>query len=1663
MAIFSNIKNGSYYGSDSPRDYAYFAAGNYSASFRLVENIIGYGGNQTVSLLGGVLATIDLGAGDADTVILATGGNTSRLILTGVEYVYGTAGSQQLNWANGGTVSTDGSLDRIYCAGSFANNITYTASTGDNFLDLGGGDDTVTVESGLTGTDTIIGGGGHDTLYLGSSTTLASDVNIPGFEHIILTNSGTTLTITSWTSAATITGTTGNDTINGGTGADSIFGDAGNDVITGGGGADSINAGDGDDVLKFANAATLVAAAIVNGGEAVEVNGDTIYFTSADTIVDANFASGVTAPSIENIRLTGASTLTIGANATTAGISRVYSGSGATSITKTDTVALSVDATDLADDTTLTIDDSVVTTNFTVSALTGDLSATALAGTLQVALGNNTSDSTISIALGAGNVSLTGGSSTDTVTIAGLDVVQSIDMSGSASNHAITTGSDAQTIIGGTGVDAITTGSDVDRVEFHAGSARANISTSGTDGEVAARISSISSYNLDHIDFVGTEAIGASLDYANVDTNASGVVTFTGVADTLGAKIAAVRSALDTTQTDKVVIIHYGEDSYAYDSGTTAANDDQIVRIVGDNALNTITLGGSIVLDAVMPVQTLTTFTSLLPAPDTWTGSGASYSAPTHFTAGAGGNSLLTGGGGVGGFGTAMGTGDDFSTIATNLTDVFPTGLNMFGISYTNLYMGSNGYVTFGSGFSGYSPSGIPGFTRSPMIAAQYDDLYIGAGARNVTAGSGASGTSTGNSNMYYYEDNSRMVFTWNNVGLYSNGVSNNTHSGAADYGSAFQIILHKLAGGDVAATDFGIEVRYEEIALQNASASAGWTAGDTKNYGTIQPGSLQNAVGTSNIGINGVWAWEVTGGKVSSVVNLPDVGLTTAKDVSTIAVTWVTAGLVATSYTMGGEAASQFTAAITGTNQAKISTVANAQFNLWKDAYVDNVATVTVRPYTADSTPGWVDTINVALSDNNGAGGPDPVTRTAGSAILLVTATSTALNTATDGELVSATPPAGWTAITTVTVNTASAVDLDLHLQSENLILIGNNGNDTLTGGAGNNTITGGAGADSMNGGNGNNVYIVAAAAHHTTDTITGGSGNDTIRFTSSAGAETLTLNANNTDAGTLFVAISDADGATTGTTALNVNADLLDANQAVSITGNNGANTLTGNGDGANTIDGGAGADIITGGSIVDSIVGGTGEDSITGGLGADIITGGADNDTITMLVTSGNTDTIDAGTDNVDTLVLTGAAAGNIVVDLSSATQQFTDGGTDTLTQAGFENVNAIAVTANKVDVTTIAATTAVGLGTVTGATISGAATTIAIDASTLADGASVTLSGVSMIPTVTGLVGDLTATDVTGALSITTGNAAGNTIAIVTGTAATTVNTAAGAASDTVSIDAVALAQNIALTITSGAAAAGTVNVSNLVGNLVVSNPTTGTIGVALGNAADNGIAITAGTSNLAVTGAADGDTVTVTGLQGNFTGAVATATGIFNVTTSGTTTQTIATGVGNDIITTGGSAMVTITGGDGDDVITLGSSAQDKVVIADTAANNGVDTITGFVSLTDKIDINAFGTAVAFTATGSAVAVTTAANKVLLYTGATAGLADVSNAALITYLNNNSQQTDAAATMYAVVVDDNSTGIYEIVGNNGGDEFTGDTITLVATIATVCVSGDFLFA
>jgi len=206
------------------------------------------------------------------------------------------------------------------------------------------------------------------------------------------------------------------------------------------------------------------------------------------------------------------------------------------------------------------------------------------------------------------------------------------------------------------------------------------------------------------------------------------------------------------------------------------------------------------------------------------------------------------------------------------------------------------------------------------------------------------------------------------------------------------------------------------------------------------------------------------------------------------------------------------------------------------------------------------------------------------------------------------------------------TALNLDAALVGNGLALTGNNGD---------NTITGTAFADTILANTGNDVIVIADAAHYAAgETLNGGAGTDTVRFASATDGQTLVLAGGAATSGIEAVAISTATGATTGTAALNIDASALTG--TLSIAGNDGVNTLIGT-------------------SGVNTILGNGGDDTIAGGDGADRLDGGLGND-VFLLVASTHYDAGETivGGDGFDTLRFTSTTAGQTLTLLATTTE-------------------------------------------------------------------------------------------------------------------------------------------------------------------------------------------------------------------------------------------------------------------------------------------------------------------------------------------------------------------------------------------------------------------------
>ena len=215
---------------------------------------------------------------------------------------------------------------------------------------------------------------------------------------------------------------------------------------------------------------------------------------------------------------------------------------------------------------------------------------------------------------------------------------------------------------------------------------------------------------------------------------------------------------------------------------------------------------------------------------------------------------------------------DDGATGAVSLG----FNVNFFGTTYSDTYVGNNGFLTFTAGQGSYTPTGLGGgYAGLPIIAPFFADVDTRG------AGSGLTSYGTGT-----YAGRTAFGATWPGVGYFGARV---------DKLNTFQVILTDRS--DVGTGDFDIYFNYDSIqwetgdassgtdGLGGISASVGFNAGNGNAPGTYYefPGSLVNGAlinggpnalaANTNTGVTGQYLFTVRGGAVvvPPINNVPE------------------------------------------------------------------------------------------------------------------------------------------------------------------------------------------------------------------------------------------------------------------------------------------------------------------------------------------------------------------------------------------------------------------------------------------------------------------------------------------------------------------------------------------------------------------------------------------------------------------------------------------------------------------------------------------------------------------------------------------------------------------------------------------------------------------------
>lgn len=242
---------------------------------------------------------------------------------------------------------------------------------------------------------------------------------------------------------------------------------------------------------------------------------------------------------------------------------------------------------------------------------------------------------------------------------------------------------------------------------------------------------------------------------------------------------------------------------------------------------------------------------------------------------------LQTGLGGPRDYGTScLSPNDDGSSAAIDITSAFPSGLHFFSGTHTQVYVNTNGNITFSGAEPVYTPQAFPVASR-PMIAAYWADVDLrpmehndcrGLSQATGEVGSAACENPTHNGTWWKLEPG-KMTITWDQVGYYSCRL---------DHTMDFQMVLTAVdTSGACGSTpgDFDVEFRFNQCGWTTGDASGGsggfggtpaqvgFDAGDQTHFVQIEgsrTGEIHNiACNQSNVGEPGRWVFQIRGGSV--------------------------------------------------------------------------------------------------------------------------------------------------------------------------------------------------------------------------------------------------------------------------------------------------------------------------------------------------------------------------------------------------------------------------------------------------------------------------------------------------------------------------------------------------------------------------------------------------------------------------------------------------------------------------------------------------------------------------------------------------------------------------------------------------------------------------------
>ena len=550
------------------------------------ETVSGGAGNDTLQFAAGtlVIAAADLvNVSGVEIIQILNTTETAGLTLTDAWFTANGTTAVAVNSSTATTGVLTFAASTLSAANSIQLNLSATNNGAANVINMGAGNDTLTIDlQALNNTTTLSGGAGNDTLIISANTlgaNITQDATITGWENISFLTAGiagtfaTTVNDAGVAAGATqtingsnltgtlnfvgtaeldgkfaITGGAGADTLIGGSLVDTIVGGAGADVITGGLGADVLTGGIGID--------TFVYAAVAQSNS-----------TNTDTITD--WTSGT-----DKLQVTlDYSTLV---NAVDVNATRVSAGVAGTSLAQD---ALSGQRGQFIYDTSAG--------NLFINVNADNLLTSA---DYRIAL-SPASTATATVVDGDIDFVITGGTNGDVIVAGGgadtIDGAAGADnITGGAGADSLTGGLDADTIDGGAGADTIVGGAGADVLGGGL----------GDDVFVYAGLAELIAANavIDLVDGGAGTADAIRLDGATTIVAADLLARITNVEKITAGATTGIISITATAVAGTFTSTAFNEINLSGDTNTTGTN---VVSITGVTGITSIT--GSAGIDQI--------------------------------------------------------------------------------------------------------------------------------------------------------------------------------------------------------------------------------------------------------------------------------------------------------------------------------------------------------------------------------------------------------------------------------------------------------------------------------------------------------------------------------------------------------------------------------------------------------------------------------------------------------------------------------------------------------------------------------------------------------------------------------------------------------------------------------------------------------------------------------------------------------------------------------------------------------------------------------------------------------------------------------------------------------------------------------------------------------